>query len=93
LIPLEVHHAQTHTPSSVLDALITRKSIEYQVMVDFATILSQLENKGIMLQSLECPSCKGQLEYPKEGNSITCKFCGATIAAIDVFEKFKALLS
>ena len=77
----------------VSSAMITRKSVEYQIILDFATILSKLETKGIVLQTLECPSCKGQLEYPKGGNSITCTFCGATIAAIDIFEKFKAFLS
>ncbi len=77
----------------VPSTMITRKSVEYQIVLDFATILAQLKTKGIVLQSLECPSCKGQLEYPKDGSSTTCTFCGATIAAFDIFEKFKGLLS
>ncbi|MFW9964725.1 MAG: hypothetical protein ACFFCX_14250 [Candidatus Sifarchaeia archaeon] len=76
----------------VSSAMVTRKTVQYQVVLDFATLLSQLENKGIILQSLDCPSCSGKLEYPKDGSSFNCKYCGATVKAIDVFEKFKALL-
>ncbi|MFW9868494.1 MAG: PH domain-containing protein [Candidatus Thorarchaeota archaeon] len=76
----------------VSNALLARKSVQYQVVLDFASIYSQLENKGIVLQTLECPSCNGKLEYPKDGDTTTCQFCGATVHAVDVFKKFKELL-
>lgn len=79
-----------HYVSSVM---ITRKSIQYQVVIDFASLFGQLENKGIILQSLDCPSCAGKIDYPKNGASINCRYCGATIQAIDIFEKFKGLLT
>ncbi|MHA1905727.1 MAG: hypothetical protein ACW98Y_00375 [Candidatus Thorarchaeota archaeon] len=73
--------------------MITRKTVQYQVVIDFTTLFKQLENKGIVLQTLDCPSCNGKLEYPKDGSSLSCNFCGATIQAVDVFEKFKGLLT
>jgi hypothetical protein len=76
----------------VSNVMLARKSVQYQVVVDFASIHAQLENKGIVLQTLECPSCKGNLEYPKDGDVINCQFCGATVHAVDVFKKFKDLL-
>ena len=76
----------------ISNAMLARKTVQYQVVVDFASIYSQLENKGIMLQTLECPSCNGKLEYPKNGEEITCQFCGAAVHAVDVFKKFKDLL-
>ena len=76
----------------ISNAILARKTVQYQVVVDFASIYSQLENKGIMLQTLECPSCNGKLEYPKNGEEITCQFCGAAVHAVDVFKKFKDLL-
>ena len=71
---------------------LSRKSIQYQVAIDFNGIFTQLKGKGIVLESLECPSCKGSLQYPESGSVVTCAFCGATVSAMDVFEKFKSLL-
>ena len=76
----------------ISNVMLARKTVQYQVVVDFASIYSQLENKGIVLQTLECPSCNGNLEYPKNGDEIVCQFCGATVHAVDVFKKFKDLL-
>jgi hypothetical protein len=76
----------------ISNVLLARKTVQYQVVVDFASIHSQLENKGIILQTLECPSCNGKLDYPENGDTIVCQFCGATVHAVDVFKKFKDLL-
>jgi len=76
----------------VSNVILARKSVQYQVVVDFASLFSQLENKGIVLQTLECPSCNGKLEYPKNGDEIICQFCSATVYAVDVFKKFKDML-
>ena len=71
---------------------LSRKSVQYQVAIDFNSIFTQLKGKGIVLESLECPSCKGALLYPEAGSVVTCSFCGATVTAVDVLEKFKGLL-
>ena len=71
---------------------LERKSVQYQVSIDFSSIFTQLKGKGIVLESLECPSCKGKLDYPDSGSIVSCSFCGSNVSAIDVFEKFKALL-
>jgi DnaJ-class molecular chaperone len=76
----------------ISNVMLARKTVQYQVVLDFHSIYSQLENKGIVLQTLECPSCNGKLEYPKEGDTVVCQFCGATVHAVDVFKKFKDLL-
>ena len=76
----------------ISNVMMVRKTVQYQVVLDFHSIYSQLENKGIVLQVLECPSCSGKLEYPKEGDTVVCQFCGATVHAVDVFKKFKDLL-
>lgn len=71
---------------------LERKSVQYQVSIDFASLFTQLKGKGILLESLECPSCKGQLEYPESGSVVICKYCGSNVSAIDVFEKFRTFL-
>jgi hypothetical protein len=71
---------------------LERRHVQYQVSIDFASLFTQLKGKGIVLESLECPSCKGKLQYPETGNMITCNFCGSNVSATDVFEKFKTFL-
>jgi len=71
---------------------LERKSIQYQVSIDFTSLFSQLKGKGIVLESLECPSCKGKLEYPESGSIVTCNFCGSNVSAVDLFEKFRGFL-
>ncbi len=76
----------------VSNVMLTRKTIQYHVTIDFTSLFSQLENKGIVLQTIECPSCSGKLEYPKSGDTVVCQFCGSTVHAVDIFKKFKGLL-
>jgi len=76
----------------VSNIMLSRKTIQYHVTIDFTTLLSQLKNKGIILQSIECPSCSSKLDYPEAGTVLKCKYCGASVSATDVFEKFKGLL-
>ena len=72
--------------------MLSRKTVQYQVSIDFTSLFSQLKNKGIILETVECPSCKGKLEYPNSGSIITCKYCGSTVTAVDILERFKGLL-
>jgi len=76
----------------ISNAKLARKTVQYHVTIDFTSLFSQLKNKGIVLQKIECPSCKGELALPEDGSSIICKFCNSTVHATDIFEKFKALL-
>jgi len=76
----------------ISNAKLSRKTVQYQVTIDFTSLFAQLKNKGIVLQKIECPSCKGELEFPENGTSIVCKFCNSTVYATDIFEKFKTLL-
>jgi hypothetical protein len=76
----------------VSNVMLARKTIQYHVTIDFTSLFSQLENKGIVLQTIDCPSCNGKLEYPKSGDTVVCQFCGSTVHAVDIFEKFKGLL-
>lgn len=98
-----INTLQTLITEGQLDGLLTdrkyvsklslsQRSIQYQVTIDFASLFSKLKTKGVVLESLECPSCKGKLQYPKSGNIVTCKYCGSNVTAIDLFEKFKSLL-
>ncbi|MFW9889153.1 MAG: PH domain-containing protein [Candidatus Thorarchaeota archaeon] len=82
----------TEDDTYMSNAMLGRKSVQYQVVVDFNTLYAQLENKGIVLQTLECPSCNGKLEYPKDGDTIVCQFCNANVHALDIFKKFKDIL-
>lgn len=72
--------------------VLSRRSVQYQVTIDFPTLFAQLQNKGMILQTIECPSCGGKLDYPKEGSMVKCQYCGALVSAVDVFERFKRLI-
>jgi len=64
-------------------------------VVDFGRLLTALEKKGIMLQTIECPNCGGKLtisEVPKKEEIVECRHCGKPILAMNVFEKFKDIL-
>ncbi|MHA2210335.1 MAG: PH domain-containing protein [Candidatus Thorarchaeota archaeon] len=76
----------------ISNTMLARKSVQYQVVIDFTSLFSQLETKGIVLQTIECPSCGGKLDYPESGSVVQCKFCDSTVSAVDLFEKFKSLL-
>jgi NAD-dependent SIR2 family protein deacetylase len=63
--------------------------------LDFGQVLSALKNKGMILETVECPNCGGKLDIsqvPKKEEILQCKHCGKPILAVNVFEKFKELL-
>ncbi len=76
----------------VSNVMLARKTVQYQVVIDFNSLYSQLQGKGIVLQNIECPSCNAHLDYPESGSVVVCKYCGSTVNAVDIFEKFKNLL-
>jgi len=69
------------------------KSKKIQVVVDFSFLKSVAEKGGIVLTTVSCPSCGGQVELPKSGNLAECKYCGKQVYATDIFEKIKHLVS
>jgi len=63
--------------------------------IDFQGLIDALKNKGIVLERLECPRCGGLLqvsEVPKKEEMLQCKYCGSSILAMNLYEKFKEIL-
>lgn len=65
---------------------------QYDVLADFHTIFAQLNEKGILVWALDCPTCYRKIKYPKSGTTTMCQFCSETIHAKDVLRKFVDLL-
>ena len=59
------------------------------VIVDFARILEAARGRGIILDTIECPSCKASISLPGSGDTFRCEYCGRSIRATDIFEKLK----
>lgn len=64
----------------------------FDMLSDFETIFAQMNEKGLLIWALECPTCFRKVKYPKKGKTTTCQFCGATILAKDVFKRFAEIL-
>jgi hypothetical protein len=64
-----------------------------QVVLDFSSIRETLSKGGVVMSSFKCPQCAGSLELPETGKQTTCKYCGASIKPIDIFEKIKNIVS
>jgi NADH pyrophosphatase NudC (nudix superfamily) len=65
---------------------------EYKIQVDFQSLKTQLESKGLLLQVLECPHCGGKVNVPTSGDFTQCQHCNRNIYAVDILDKFKSLL-
>ena len=75
------------------------KSISRHVLagshVDFKELIAALKNKGVILEKFACPHCGGLLgvaEIPKREQMLQCKYCGSSILAVNLYEKFKDIL-
>ena len=62
------------------------------VVLDFSSIKSYMEKGGLVMQTFKCPECGAPIKLPEAGNQVTCKHCGSTVYAQDIFEKVKALI-
>lgn len=62
------------------------------IVVDFARILEAARGRGIILDTIECPSCKATVSLPSSGDRLQCEYCGKSIHATDIFEKLKISL-
>ena len=82
----------TDVGSYVSNKALARISVPFEMLADFETIHFQLKEKGLLIQTLDCPKCFRKIQYPKQGKKTTCEFCGETIQAKDVFKKFHDLL-
>lgn len=71
----------------VSNEALARIPVPFDMLADFETIFAQLNEKGILIWALECPTCFRKIKYPKKGKETTCQFCKETIHAIDVFKK------
>ena len=88
----ELNGVVTDAGSYVSSEALARINVPFELLADFETIHTQLKDKGLLIWTLDCPSCFKKIKYPKKGKEITCESCGATVYAIDVFKKFKDLL-
>lgn len=74
---------------SISRHVLTAHNINFQGLID------ALKNKGIVLEKLECPRCGGVLnitEVPKKEQVLQCKYCGSSILALNLYEKFKEII-
>jgi DNA-directed RNA polymerase subunit RPC12/RpoP len=63
-----------------------------QIVLDFSSLKEVMSKGGLIVTNYKCPNCSGMLEIPEAGKILTCKYCGALIKPIDIFDKIKALL-
>lgn len=74
----------------VSDMMVGTETVQYNV--DFSSLAKLLLDKGLVVQTLECPHCSGRIGWPVSGNTTTCENCGREVYAVDTFEKFRGLL-
>lgn len=77
---------------SALHEARVRPTVKH-VMVDFASIIQAAKGRGIILDNIECPYCKGAVNIPTSGEYFYCKYCGKAIHATKIFDKLKDILS
>lgn len=69
-----------------------KKRAMIKVSFDFDELRALLEKKSISAESIDCPFCGAQVEFPKEGQVSVCEYCRRDIHVIDVFQKIRDLL-
>lgn len=65
------------------------------IHLDIGQLLDALKEKGVILETIECPNCKGMLEIsklPKNEEIFKCKHCNKPILVVNIFERFKEIL-
>lgn len=63
-----------------------------QYVLDFSFLKAKMEQGGVVLQTIKCPSCGAGVALPAMGTAFKCQYCGNMILAEDVFEKMKGLI-
>jgi len=69
-----------------------KKKERVQYVFDFSFLKAKMEQGGIVLQTIKCPSCGAGVALPAMGTAFKCQYCGNMILAEDVFEKMKGLI-
>lgn len=72
---------------------VEEKGKRVQLVVDFSFLKSIAEKGGLLLTTVSCPHCGGNVELPKFGEFCKCRHCGKEVYAIDIFDKMKDLIS
>ena len=62
------------------------------IHLDFSFVKDYMAKGGLMMQSVRCIECGGNLSLPESGSQVVCEACGTTIYAQDIFDKIKALI-
>lgn len=83
-------HEAYNEMSMVYEAKV-RPTVKH-VVIDFASIIRAARGRGIFLDTIECPHCKGAVEIPESGEYFKCKYCGKAIYATKIFDKIKGML-
>src|SRR5207245_1871462 len=63
-----------------------------QVVLDFSSIRDTLAKGGVVVTTFKCAQCSGPLDLPETGRQTTCRYCGAMIRPVDLFDKIKSLV-
>jgi len=69
-----------------------KKKEKVQYVLDFSFLKAKMEQGGVVLQAIKCPSCGAGISLPAKGKAFKCQYCGSMIHAEDVFEKMKGLI-
>jgi ribosomal protein S27AE len=69
-----------------------KKRERVQIVLDFSSLKTYMEQGGLVLQKVKCPECGGPIKLPQSGNQTFCEHCGSSIIANDIFEKIKNLI-
>lgn len=63
-----------------------------QIVLDFSSIRDTLAKGGVVVTTFNCPQCAGPIDLPETGKQTACKYCGATVKPIDLFDKIKGIV-
>lgn len=63
-----------------------------QIVFDFSSLKDEFVKGGIVMTTCKCPNCNAMVDIPETGKVLICKYCGAPIKAVDIFEKIKSLI-
>ncbi len=85
------------SPSSIVDSILTlrikeRLRTEMSSYRDFSWLSSLIERGGVMVTSVNCPSCGAGLDIPRNGVYAKCTFCGRTAHVAEVVDILGAVL-
>jgi hypothetical protein len=61
-------------------------------IADFVTLNRFLKDNGVIMSAFNCPKCNNMVDIPAEGKVLVCRYCGAPIKPMDVYEKVKNLI-